>query len=83
MGPRKNLEYRPRRADSRFASTRRDSRGADELSVASEHGVGVVAPEEMGVPTTGGRLDSIPVEVCLSSSVEEWVSFVWIDFFSL
>jgi len=75
-GPRKNLEYRPRRAVSRFAKERRDGRDADELGVASRHGAGVDAPEEAGVPATGGRLHSIPVEVCLSSEVEERVTFV-------
>jgi hypothetical protein len=43
--------------------------------VAFESGVGVDAPEEAHVPMMGGRLDSIPVEVCLNSSVEERVSF--------
>jgi hypothetical protein len=43
--------------------------------VGFESGVGVDAPEEAHVPTMGGRLDSIPVEVCLNSSVEERVSF--------
>ena len=76
MGPRKNLEYRPRRAVSRFAKARRDNRGVEEKpGVAFESGVGVDAPEEADVPTMGGRLDSIPVEVCLNSSVEERVSF--------
>jgi hypothetical protein len=76
MGPRKNLEYRPRRAVSRLAKARRDNRGVEEKpGVAFEFGVGVDAPEEAHVPTMGGRLDSIPVEVCLNSSVEERVSF--------
>ena len=76
MGPRKNLEYRPRRAVSRFAKARRDNRGVEEKpGVAFESGVGVDAPEEAHVPTTGGRLDSIPVEVCLNSSVEGQLSF--------
>jgi hypothetical protein len=75
-GPRKNLEYSPRRAVSRFAKERRDGRGADELGVASGHVAGVDAPEEAGVHATGGRLHSIPVEVCLSSKVEERVTFV-------
>jgi hypothetical protein len=71
-GPRKNLEYRPRRAVSRFAKERRDGRCADELSVVSRHGVGVGVdvPEEAGVPAMGGRLHSIPVEVCLNFKVE-------------
>ena len=78
VGPRKNLEYRQRRAVSRFARERRDgrSRGVEELGVVSEHSAGVDAPEEAGVPTMGGRLDSIPVEVCLNSKVEERVSFI-------
>ena len=76
MGPRKNLEYRLRRAVSRFAKARRDNRGVEEKpGVAFESGVGVDAPEEAHVPTTGGRLDSIPVDVCLNSSVEERVTF--------
>lgn len=78
VGPRKNLEYRQRRAVSRFARERRDgrSRGVEEPGVVSEHNAGVDAPEEAGVPTMGGRLDSIPVEVCLNSKVEERVSFI-------
>lgn len=76
MGPRKNLEYRMRRAVSRFARERRDCRGVEEPGVVSEHSAGVDAPEEAGVPTMGGRLDSMPVEVCLNSKVEEQVSFV-------
>lgn len=76
MGPRKNLEYRPRRAVSRFAKARRDNRGVEEKpGIGFESGVGVDAPEEAHVPTMGGRLDSIPVEVCLNCSVEERVSF--------
>ena len=31
----------------------------------------VISFEDIGVPMTGGRFDSIPVEVCLRSSVEE------------
>ena len=76
MGPRKNLEYRPRRAVSRFAKARSDNRGVEgKPRTAFESGVGVDAPEEAHVPTTGGLLDSIPVEVCLNSSVGERVSF--------
>ena len=48
----------------------------EEPGVVSEHSAGVDAPEEAGVPTIGGRLDSMPVEVCLNSKVEEQVSFV-------
>ncbi len=79
MGPRKNLEYRPRRAVSRFAKARRDSRGVEEgRGVVFNSGGGVDALEAH-VPTMGGRLDSIPVEVCLNSSVEERVSFAYMD----
>jgi len=67
MGPRKNLEYRQRRAVSRLARERREGRGAEGPGVASIHKEGVDAPEETGVPTMGGRLDSIPVDVCLNS----------------
>ena len=76
MGPRKNLEYRPRRAVSRFARERRDGRGVDDPGVVSEHSAGVDVPEVAGVPTIGGRLDSMPVEVCLNSEVEGRVSFI-------
>ena len=76
MGPRKNLEYRPRRAVSRFARERRDGRGVEDPGVVSEHSAGVDVPEVAGVPTMGGRLDSMPVEVCLNSEVEERVSFI-------
>ena len=77
MGPRKNLEYRQRRAVSRFARERRDGRGVEEPGVVmSERSAGVDVPEEAGVPTMGGRLDSIPVEVCLNSKVEGRVSFI-------
>ena len=31
------------------------------------HNEGVDAPKETGVPMLGGRLDSIPVDVCLNS----------------
>ncbi len=47
--------------------------------VAFNSRVGVDAPEEAHVPTVGGLLDRIPVEVCLNSSVEERVSFAWMD----
>jgi hypothetical protein len=81
MGPRKNLEYRTRRAVSRFDKARRDNRGVEEPDAVSGQGVGVVVPEETGVPITGGRLDSMPVEVCLSSSVEGGrVSLVYMHF---
>jgi len=81
MGPRKNLEYRQRRAVSRFARKRRDRRGVEKPGVVvSEHSAGVDAPEEAGVPTMVGRLDSIPVEVCLNSKVEGRVSFICRDF---
>ena len=49
----------------------RDKRGVKEPEAASEQDVGVTSSEEMGVPTIGGRFDSIPVEVCLRSSVGE------------
>ena len=50
----------------------------EEPEAASEQDVGVTSSEEMGVPTTGGRFDSIPVEVCLRSSVEERTLFACI-----
>ena len=75
MGPRKNLEYRLRRAVSRFARATRDNRDAEGPGVTFKFWEGVVAPEETGVPMKGARLDSIPVEVCLNSNVEERVSF--------
>ena len=53
----------------------------EEPEAVSELGVGVVAPEETGVPTTGGRLESMPVDVCLSCSVEGRVSLVYMHFF--
>jgi hypothetical protein len=43
----------------------------EEPDAASEQDADVISYEEIGVPTTGGRFDSIPVEVCLRSSVEE------------
>jgi len=42
----------------------------EEPDGASGQGVGVVSPEDIGVPTTGGKFDSIPVEVCLRTIVD-------------